>query len=95
MSASNEIQRLTDARDTIRDKIVSFGLAVSTAKLDDLADAIDSITNRGAITATVQDGSTYTIPEGYHNGSGTVSGVPSYQIATDQEVSAMLTRVFG
>ncbi len=31
--------------------------------------------NRGAVSATVQEGDTYTIPAGYHNGSGTVSGV--------------------
>lgn len=40
-----------------------------------LAEAIDGIANRGAVSATVQEGDTYTIPAGYHNGSGTVSGV--------------------
>ena len=29
-----------------------------------------SMTNRGAVTETVSPGGTYTIPEGYHNGSG-------------------------
>lgn len=33
------------------------------------------IANQGAVSATVQEGDTYTIPKGYHNGSGTVSGV--------------------
>lgn len=75
MSTATEIQRLTDARNTIRDKLIDLGLATSTSKLDALASAVDGITNRGAISATVQEGATYTIPEGYHNGSGTVSGI--------------------
>lgn len=75
MSTATEISRLTDARNTIRDKLIELGLATSTSKLDALATAIDGITNRGAISATVQEGDTYTIPAGYHNGSGTVSGV--------------------
>lgn len=75
MSTATEISRLTDARNTIRDKLIDLGLATSTSKLDALADAVDGIANRGAVSATVQEGDTYTIPAGYHNGSGTVSGV--------------------
>ena len=75
MSTATEISRLTDARNTIRDKLIDLGLATSTSKLDALATAVDGITNRGAVSATVQEGDTYTIPAGYHNGSGTVSGV--------------------
>lgn len=36
-----------------------------------------SMTNRGAISATVRAGSSYTIPAGYHNGSGRVTGSSS------------------
>lgn len=75
MSTATEITRLTDARNTIRDKLIELGMATSTSKLDALATAIDGITNRGAVSATVQEGDTYTIPAGFHNGSGTVSGV--------------------
>lgn len=75
MSTANEITRLTTARNTIRNKMVNLGLGESTDLLDDLATEIDGITNQGAVTATVQEGDTYTIPAGYHNGSGTVSGV--------------------
>lgn len=75
MSTATEISRLADARNVIRDKMVDLGLSTSTAKLDVLATAVDSIVNRGAVSATVQEGDTYTIPAGYHNGSGTVSGV--------------------
>ena len=74
MSTANEISRLSSARDTIRDKLIDLGLASSTDKLDTLATAVQGIVNRGAVSATVQEGDTYTIPAGYHNGSGTVSG---------------------
>lgn len=75
MSTATEITRLTSARNTIRNKMVSLGLGTSTDLLDDLADEIDGIVNQGAVSATVQEGDTYSIPAGYHNGSGTVSGV--------------------
>lgn len=75
MSTQTEISRLSSARNTIRDKLIEFGLAASTDKLDVLATEIDGIVYRGAISASVQEGDTYTIPAGYHNGSGTVQGV--------------------
>lgn len=75
MSTSTEITRLQNARNTIRTKFVEMGIATSTAKLDALATAAEGIENRGAVNAQVQEGATYTIPKGYHNGSGVVSGV--------------------
>ena len=75
MSLATDITRLTTARNTIRTKMVDLGLSTSTAKLDALATAIEGIDNKGAVSAQVREGDTYTIPKGYHNGSGTVSGV--------------------
>lgn len=75
MSIELELSRLQTNRNTIRAKLVELGMATSVDKLDALAAAIDGIVNRGAVSATVQEGDTYTIPAGYHNGSGTVSGV--------------------
>jgi len=75
MSTATEISRLQAARNTIRNKMVNFGLGESTDLLDDLATEIDGIVNRGAVNATVQEGQSYTVPAGYHNGSGTVVGV--------------------
>lgn len=75
MSIQTEITRLQAARNIIRTKLVALGLVQSTAKLDTIATAVESIENRGAVSAQVQEGDTYTIPKGYHNGSGTVSGV--------------------
>ncbi len=92
MSTATEISRLTDARNTIRDKLIEMGMATSTSKLDALATAIDGITNRGAVSATVQEGDTYTIPAGYHNGSGTVSGVSGGGNYTLQSKTATPTK---
>lgn len=75
MSIATELAKLQTARNKIRTKLVSLGLVSAAAKLEDCATAVDGISNQGAVSATVQEGDTYTIPAGYHNGSGTVSGV--------------------
>ena len=75
MSVATEITRIQTDRNTIRNKLIDFGLVESGANLDACATAIDGIVNQGAVSATVQEGDTYTIPKGYHNGAGTVSGV--------------------
>lgn len=75
MSIALELSRIQTDRNTIRAKLVELGMATGTANLDALATAIDGIVNQGAVSVTVQEGDTYTIPKGYHNGSGTVSGV--------------------
>lgn len=75
MSIATEISRIQTDRNTIRAKLVELGMATNTANLTALATAIENIVNRGAVSVTVQEGDTYTIPAGYHNGSGTVSGV--------------------
>lgn len=75
MSVATEIARIQTDRNTIRNKLIDFGLAESTSNLDALATAVDGIVNCGAVSAQVQEGDTYTIPKGYHNGAGTVSGV--------------------
>lgn len=75
MSIATEISRIQTDRNTIRAKLVELGMAQNTDGLDKLATAVEGIENQGAVSATVQEGDTYTIPKGYHNGSGTVSGV--------------------
>lgn len=75
MSTQTEITRLQTARNTIRNWLVGLGLATATDKLDALATKAAAIKNQGAIDANVKEGESYTIPEGYHNGTGTVKGV--------------------
>lgn len=75
MSITTELSRIQADRNTIRTKLVELGMVTNSANLDALAAAIDDIVNQGAVSANVKEGETYTIPKGYHNGSGTVSGV--------------------
>lgn len=75
MSTQIEITRLQNARNKIRTWLVGLGLATSTDKLDELATKAAAIKNQGAVDASVKEGESYTIPAGYHNGSGTVKGV--------------------
>lgn len=75
MSVSTYIASIESSRNIIRNKLVELGMAASGDKLDKLATAIESLINQGAVSVTVREGDTYTIPKGYHNGNGTVSGV--------------------
>lgn len=75
MSVATYISAIESSRNIIRNKLIELGMAASGDKLEKLALAIESIINQGAVSVTVKEGDTYTIPKGYHNGSGTVSGV--------------------
>lgn len=75
MSITSHLSRIQTDKSKLRNKAVELGIADSTANLDALATAFEGVENRGAVSAQVQEGDTYTIPKGYHNGSGTVSGV--------------------
>lgn len=82
MSTQTEITRLQTARNKLRTWLVGLGLAASTDKLDALADKAAAIKNNGAVDANVKEGESYTIPAGYHNGSGTVKGVSGSSMDT-------------
>ena len=75
MSIQDEILRIQTDKNTIRTKLVNLGLVQSTADLDDIAAAVEGIDNRGAVSVEILEGNTYTIPAGYHNGSGTVKAM--------------------
>ena len=56
-------------------KATNIAQAVGVLVSDTYAQVIaklGAIVNRGAVTKTLTGGETYTIPQGYHNGSGTV-----------------------
>ena len=79
-----------EARNIIRAKLVELGLAESSAKLDVLAAVIADIINQGAVSVQIKEGETYTVPRGWHNGSGTVSGVAgggTYQLEPTKTVT--------
>lgn len=75
MSVATYIASIETSRNTIRNKLVELGMAASGDKLDKLATAIEGIINQGAVSITVKEGDTVTIPKGYHNGSGTIQGM--------------------
>ena len=75
MSIATELSRIQADKNTIKAKLVELGMATNTDNLDKLAAAIEGLVNQGAVSISVKEGETYTIPAGYHNGSGTVSGV--------------------
>lgn len=92
MNIQQEITRLQTARNKIRNKLTGLGLAASTDKLDALANTIDSIADNGGVDVEVKEGETYKIPRGYHNGSGTVSGVAGGGNYTLQSKSIVPTK---
>lgn len=72
---AKSIESITNSRNTIRNKLIDFGLAQNNDQLAALATAINGIVDNGSVQANVKEGETYSIPKGYHDGSGTVSGV--------------------
>ena len=75
MSIATYIASIEASRNSIRNKLVELGMAQSIDKLDVLAQAIVDIVNQGAVSVEIKEGTSYTIPAGYHNGSGTVKAI--------------------
>ena len=75
MSVSTQIERLQADRNTIRNKLIELGLAQSGENLTTLAATIAEIVDQGAVQVEILEGTSYTIPAGYHNGSGTVKAM--------------------
>ena len=99
-NVAEEITRLTDSRNTIRNKMVNFGLAEAAAKLDVLAQAVNGIANCGAVSQKLDaEKPSYTVPAGYHDGKGTVSVTTETKTATptkeQQTVSATEGKVLS
>lgn len=69
------ISQLQSDRNTIRAKLIELGLATSSDQLERLAQIISEIVKQGGVSINVKEGETFTIPAGYHDGTGTVSGV--------------------
>ena len=84
-----KIADIKTSRDTLRTKFADLGIAGNSAKLSDIAAASSGIINRRNISASVHEGETYTIPQGYHNGSGTVSGISGGNNYTLQQKTVM------
>lgn len=87
MDIASQITRIQTDRDTLRTKAKALKLATKgtedsptvaitdSSNLDEIASAFDAIKDNGGVQATVKEGETYHIAPGYHDGTGTVSGV--------------------
>ncbi|MBE6887156.1 MAG: hypothetical protein E7484_01900 [Ruminococcaceae bacterium] len=75
MSVSTQIERLQADRNTIRTKLIELGLVQTGANLTACAAAIEGVVKRGAVDVEIKEGTSYTIPAGYHNGSGVVKAI--------------------
>ena len=74
MSVSEQITRLQGLRDRLRTKLTSLGLTEAAADLEDCTTAVEGIADNGAVSKKLDTTTTsYAVPAGYHNGSGTVS----------------------
>lgn len=74
MSVSEQITRLQGLRDRLRTKLTSLGLTEAAADLEDCTTAVEGIADNGAVSKKLDTTTTsYAVPAGFHNGSGTVS----------------------
>lgn len=97
MSIASEITRLQGLRNAIRTKLLGLGIIVdASADLEDCADAIDDITDNAGVAETLDTTVTeYTVPEGYHDGTGKVSIVLETKSATPSSSSQDITPSTG
>ncbi len=73
MSVQTEITRLQGLKTRQRTKLVGLGLAQSSDTLEQLTEAVEGIADNGAVNGTISEkAGAYTVPKGYHNGSGKV-----------------------
>ena len=89
---SEQYLRIQNDRNSIRAWLVNAGLVATTATLDECTTAIAAIINQGAVNEEVQEGESYTVPAGLHNGSGVVKGVAGGGNYTLQEKTVTPTK---
>lgn len=97
MSIANQITRITNARNTIRSKLVDWGLVGSTATVDDCAEALDSallikktvVPNESTQIITAKNLNQYTL---YEASDSYITDTTSYILAPllDSELTAKI-----
>lgn len=74
MSISEQIARLQQLKERLRTKLTALKLASEENTLEECVAAVESIANNRAVSRKLDTTTaSYTVPAGYHNGSGTVS----------------------
>ncbi len=87
------IRKITLPDGTAVPSQVLSGITFQSSNSDDTQTG--TMTNRGAISASVSAGSSYTIPSGYHNGSGKVTNPCGYIFKTVTSSSDTIELVQG
>lgn len=83
MSVATEIERLQGLKTRLRTKLISMLGISSTATLEACVEAVEGIADKGGVTATLDIATpSYTVPAGYHDGTGTVKVVPEAKSIT-------------
>jgi hypothetical protein len=92
VSNQTEIERLETARDTIRNKLVSMGLAQDTDKLDALADKLDAIPILHGVQEVLDvNNPRCSIPAGYYGGEGEVGIALEEKTVTPTDTQQIIT----
>ena len=74
MSISEQIARLQQLKERLRTKLTALKLASEENTLEEWVAAVESIADNRAVSQKLDTTTaSYTVPAGYHNGSGTVS----------------------
>ena len=96
MNITDKLQRIVNLRNRIRLKLAALGMAKSTDKMETLTEAIENIENCGAVNQTLNGAkTTYTVPAGYHSGSGKVSIVLETKTVTPTKKQQKITPTAG
>ena len=73
MSIQTQIERLQGEKEALRTKLVSLGLAQSNDDLEACVTAVEGIADNGAVSGNISAvAEQYSVPAGYHNGTGKV-----------------------
>lgn len=96
MSVATEITRLQGLKETLRTKLVAMLGIAATADLEDCVTAVGGIEDRGGVTQTVSVATpSYTIPAGYHDGTGAVGVTVETKSATPTTTAQDITPTSG
>ena len=73
MSVASEITRLQGLRNALRTKLTALGIALGTENMESCVTLVEEIKDNGAVSKKLDVSEpSYTVPAGYHNGSGSV-----------------------
>ena len=68
-----QIEHLQGEKEALRTKLVALGLAQSSDDLEACVTAVEGIADNGAVPGNISAvAEQYTVPKGYHNGTGKV-----------------------